>query len=419
MFSTMTTFYLHMIHISLLDFTAQNPSNLPKSTDFPKFLLSNPHLMSSQLWSAYYTKDTLFSPTAKSAWVLPDLKPLPTYINSVNSDGELKKNSSATPGHLTETERLQRFAFTILKHVKSTNQRRGKVIKDSLSALQKHIMHQRSKGINLEPYSETKAYFWIQILHASIDSLGGAKVIDIITLSFPSFVLLFPELLHRRDKGKEVWRPYYTEKSWESIEARMALVLPTLKPLPNVIVPPTAKEREAAVRKELEVRIVGRGSGLSDVEMMLHEFWVVGEVREADDVGRPPHTHGGLLWRIFSALWYAKQEKRGMGDALNEVLVADVRGKEPERRFGFTEKAFWARVVLKRFLEFELVKPGDVGGGDPRGAILMNFQSFLAKNKELVLKDMWQGYYSAETWHSEDAAVRFVPPDLKETENFM
>lgn len=419
MFSTMTTFYLHMIHISLLDFTTQNPSNLPKPTDFPKFLLSNPRLMSSQLWSTYYTKDTLFSPTAKSAWVLPDLKPLPTYISSAISDSELKKNISATPSHLTETERLQRFAFTVLKHVKATNQRRGKVIKDSLSALQKHIMQQRSNSISLEPYSETKAYFWIQILHASIDSLGGAKVIDITTLSFPSFVLLFPELLRRYDKGKELWRSYYTEKSWESVEARMGLVLPTLRPLPNVIVPPTAKEREAAVRKELDVRIVGRRNGLSDVEMMLYEFWVVSEVREADDVGRPPHTHGGLLWRIFSALWYAKQEKRGMGDALNEILVADVRGKEPERRLGFTEKAFWARVVLKRFLEFELVKPGDVGGRDPRGAVLMNFQSFLAKNKELVLEDMWQGYYSAETWHSEDAVVRFVPPDLKETENFM
>jgi hypothetical protein len=410
----MTTFYLHMIHISLLDFTTQNPSNLPKSTDFPKFLLSNPHLMSPQLWSAYYTKDTLFSPTAKSAWVLPDLRPLPTYIGPATSNSEIKKDIAS---QLNETERLQRFAFAVLKHVKATNQRRGKVIKDSLSALQKHIIHQRSKGISLEAYSETKAYFWIQILHASIDSLGD-KGIDITTLSFSSFVLLFQELLRQPAKGREVWRTYYTEKAWESIEARMGLVFPTLKPLPNVIVPPTEKEREAAARRELEARIIGRENDLSDVEMMLCQFWIISEIREAE-VGRPPHTHGGLLWSIFSALWYAQKGDRSMGDALNEVLVADLRGKELKRKLGFTEKAFWARVVLKRFLEFKIVNPGDVGDGDLRGAILMNFQSFLAKNRELALEDMWQGYYSAETWHSEDAAVRFVPPDLKETENFM
>lgn len=409
---TMTTFYLHMIHISLLDFTAQDP-NLPKYTDFPKFLLSYPHLMNSQLWSAYYTKDTLFSSAAKSAWLLPDLKPLPTYIKSTVVTSEIKGNRATSSG-ISDTERLQRFAFTVLKRVKATNQRRGKVIKDSLSALQTYIIHQRSKGINLEAYSETKAYFWVQILHSSIDSLGGDRGIDITAFSFPSFRLLFPDLLRNRDKGREVWRSYYTGESWESIEARMGLVLPTLKPLPNVIVPPLEKEREIALKRELEVRTANREDILSDVEMMLYESWVICEIREASERG-PPGTHAGFLWRVFSAIWDAKREKSNVGDASNRILTTDFTD-EFGRKLGFTKKAFWVRVVLKRFLESEATATGagDVQEGNLEGLCLADFQRFLAKNKDLALKDMWKGYYSEETWHSEDAATKFVPPDLED-----
>lgn len=430
----MTTFYLHSIHTAILTFMDNQGSShmLPKHNQFDEFLLLNLHLMDSSLWSAYYSRAVIFSPVAKSSWRLPDLKPLPDHIripHTATLQGiEGIKNLNDSP--LAEKEHLRRFAFATLQRVKFTGERRGKVIKEALEALQKHTMSQRAKGMDVEPYSETKAYFWIQILHAAIASLGtgvGISGIDITKLSFESFVLLFPDLMRQRDKGKELWRSYYTEKSWDGMEARMGVVLPSLKPLPNLIVPPTETEREAAVAREMEIRsLVQKGveRNISETEMMLHEFWVITEIQDTSETAA---SHGKVLWQIFSRLWKVKVENlMSVGAASNELVGEDLKGRGGVL-LGVTEKAFWVRAVMKQFLNCEITLPveksvkgyrGGNGGGN--GEIsLRDFRSFLGENRELSLEDFWKRYYSEETWHSKDAKERFVPPDLKEMANSM
>lgn len=392
---------------------------LPRYNQFEEFLLLNLHLMDSSLWSAYYSRALMFSPIAKSSWRLPDLKPLPDHI-SFPHPGTL---GGAGGGNYPppEKENLQRFAFATLQRVRFTGERRGKVIKEALEALQRHTMSVRAKGVDMEPYSETKAYFWVQILHAAVASLGsgvGTSGIDITKLSFESFILLFPDLMRQRDKGKEFWRSHYTEKSWESMEARMGVVLPSLKPLPNIIVPPTEPEKDAAVTREMEIRSLvqnGTERNISETEMMLHEFWVISEIQEVAG------SHGKVLWKIFLKLWRAKAENlMSVSVASNELV-----GENLESRggiLGVTEKVFWVRVVLKQFLSCEITLPATGGvkghGKNHHDVSFSDFRRFLGQNRELSLEDFWKYYYSEETWHSGDAKERFVPPDLKAMVNF-
>lgn len=284
----------------------------------------------------------------------------------------------------------------------------------------------RAKGVDVEPYSETKAYFWIQILHAAVESLGGgagARGLDITRLSFESFVLLFPDLMRQRDKGKEIWRAHYTERSWEGMEARMGVVFPSLKPLPNIIVPPTEKERDAAVTREIEIRSLvqsGADRNISETEMVLHEFWVISEIQEASG---PVASHGKILWLIFFKLWEARfRGSVTMGVAANELVGEDLRGRG-NLPFGVTEKIFWVRIILRKFLSFGVTLPANKiaksYGESHREVSLRDFRTFLGENRELSLEDLWKYYYFEETWQSGDAKERFVPPDLKEMENFV
>lgn len=424
----MTVFYLHSIHTATLAFVDHHSSShmVPKYNQFDEFLLLNPHLMDSSLWSAYYSRAVIFSPVAKSSWRLPDLKPLPDHISfphatTLQGIEGIKKAKDSQPGE----ENLRRFAFATLQRVRFTGERRGKIIKEALEALQRHIMGLRAKGVDVEPYSETKPYFWIQILHAAVASLGtgvGASGIDITKLSFESFVLLFPDLMRQRDKGKEFWRLYYTEKSWESMEARMGVVLPSLKPLPNIIVPPTETEKDAAVTREMEIRSLaqnGTERNISETEMMLHEFWVISEIQEASGV---VPSHGKVLWQIFLKLWKAKAENLiSVGVASNELVGEDLKSRGGIL-LGVTEKVFWVRVVLKQFLNCEVTLPatGGVKGHreDHAEISFSDFRRFLGQNRELSLEDFWKCYYSEETWNSGDAKERFVPPDLKEMAKF-
>lgn len=418
----MTTFYLHSIHTAILTFMDHQGSShmLPRYNQFNEFLLLNLHLMDSSLWSAYYSRALIFSPIAKSSWRLPDLKPLPDHIrfpHPITLEGAKKANYSPP-----EKENLQRFAFATLQRVRLTGERRGKVIKEALEALQRHTMSVRAKGVDMEPYSETKAYFWVQILHAAVASLGsgvGTSGIDITKLSFESFTLLFPDLMRQRDKGKEFWRSHYTEKSWESMEARMGVVLPSLKPLPNIIVPPTETEKDAAVTREMEIRSLvqnGTERNISETEMMLHEFWVISEIQETAG------SHGKVLWQIFLKLWKAKAENLMSVSVASNQLVGEDLESRGGILLGVTEKVFWVRVVLKQFLSCEITLPATGGINSHReghqDVSLSDFRRFLGQNRELSLEDFWKCYYSEETWHSGDAKERFVPPDLKAMENF-
>ena len=74
---TMTYFWIQMIDLAI----AQSP----KQIDFEEFLRLSPQLLNGGLFLEYYKKETMLNnPLARQEMVLPDIKPLPTFINSSN-----------------------------------------------------------------------------------------------------------------------------------------------------------------------------------------------------------------------------------------------------------------------------------------------------------------------------------------------
>lgn len=76
---TMTYFWIQMIDLAI----AQSPKNL----NFEAFLSLNPQLMNGGLFLEYYKKETLLNnPIARQEMVLPDIKPLPTIVKSIDKN---------------------------------------------------------------------------------------------------------------------------------------------------------------------------------------------------------------------------------------------------------------------------------------------------------------------------------------------
>ncbi|CUS13823.1 unnamed protein product [Tuber aestivum] len=407
---TMTTFYLHSIYLSMLKFMEfRNPPRIPEHPDFEAFIRTNSHLLSSSLWSTYYSRDLMFSPPAKESWRLPDLKPLPTYFRP---GGQIPLFlSSPTPSDPNKHYKI--FALATLKRTKATRSRRGKVIADALDALNRHTIRQRVRDPTVKPYSATKAYFYIQIFHAAIEGLGTS--LDITHLSYDAFALAFPDLVQG-----DFWREYYKEKVWESVQARAEFVPPTVKPLPNII--PLVDITPAAAR---EARKRATGKVLADdTELMLAEHWAFSDMQDPSLMLR---SHGGMIWWYFSALWTAIRSQSSSHapsspspntsatipstlGATARLLVKDELLKDDSTR-GVTEKTFWVQIMLQRMAGFETTA-GD--GSWDRNTCLVDARRFLAENRVVADEDLWMEYYSAESWWSADAASMFLPPDLKD-----
>lgn len=87
---TMTYFWIQLVHLGIRNmppFAASNASEItlvdsvkPSPEDFIRFLLINTHLLVGNLWTAFYSKDTMMGPEAKTGVVLPDKKPLPNLV---------------------------------------------------------------------------------------------------------------------------------------------------------------------------------------------------------------------------------------------------------------------------------------------------------------------------------------------------
>lgn len=70
---TMTYFWIQMIDLAI----AQSPKNI----DFEEFLRINAHLLNETVYLDYYKKSTMLNnPNARQEMVLPDVKPLPTFV---------------------------------------------------------------------------------------------------------------------------------------------------------------------------------------------------------------------------------------------------------------------------------------------------------------------------------------------------
>ncbi|KAJ0427078.1 P-loop containing nucleoside triphosphate hydrolase protein [Aspergillus carlsbadensis] len=233
---TMTIFWLVQLQLAIWNYKIDKDLNqFPAWADFQNVLLHTPSLRNTKLWSLYYTKDLLFSPQARESWTAPDLQQFPTLRPSpvqAQHGIQIKEEND---------DRLLRFAFAIVQHTQASGLRRGAVVKDALASLERTTIRLRTVDSTISPYSETQAYFWVQVVHAALQSLAkevessdnlSEKSYQVVPaanqLSFSNFTLLF-------DITPEAWKDYYSSKIWDSVAARMEFVPPDRKPLPSLI----------------------------------------------------------------------------------------------------------------------------------------------------------------------------------------
>ncbi|EEQ84714.2 uncharacterized protein BDCG_07983 [Blastomyces dermatitidis ER-3] len=468
---TLTIFWLHQIYLAMLSFR-ERAGSFPAREKFNEFLLENPDLMHGRSWDLYYSKDVLFSPAAKDGWKLPDIRPLPRYISR-----RVESQQPTTPNHeknkaisvqyqtrlnTTTPEILKRFSFATLKAMKLTNRRRAAVINETMPVLQSQIIRLRAaflttpspsrsanSTINIDPYSVTQAYFWIQMLHAAIESVPASSGLDIRNITFESFRVLFPELLAEDD----IWKQYYTEERWTSIKGRTCTVLPDLKPLPNVLQAPSQSHVRQAVASTLDEKYSYSSFSTSLYsygrpsveELFLEVRWAVREARECgSSYSAIPSTHAMLIYRIFtrmldrrtislsSAAWDAvsflhhqQQQPKQAKSQEYEKEHHHHHYDHPPSPQNFTAAVFWSNIVLRAFFETDNSSPFHSRYISSASAThhttssqqvtlrAQFFEEFLQANPELCWEGLWRLYYSDELWRSEDARTMYVVPDRR------
>ncbi|KAG8667960.1 hypothetical protein FPOAC1_012802 [Fusarium poae] len=390
---TMTIFWLHQIQVAAIEYQANKASEkFPEQEEYADIVFSAPHLMNSGLWRAYYTKDLLFTPQAKEDWHLPDIQPLPT-ISQVTERPQQQMAGN-------DTDRLPRFAFSVVQKTLSSKLRRGGIVKQALEALQSSTMRLRASDSSIPPYSETQAYFWIQIIHAYLGSLqvqdssresrfSGSPT----SLTFEAFKSLFGIT------GDE-WRQYYSQSVWESIPARMSFMNPDKKALPNVFGMPSQARMDLA-RSQMVNAISHRFDkppGLPTREDL--DFLAAVLIDEAKLIPESElnvASHASLLRFTFNRL--SEKKEPGVGGAKKSpTSLASSTALEVSQRVGLTQGMFWVQRV-----QIELARNKHVKG----------FDEFVRENSYLAFEDLPFVYYSPQLWESAEARGAYVPPDRR------
>ncbi|PGH10537.1 hypothetical protein AJ80_07482 [Polytolypa hystricis UAMH7299] len=421
---TMTTFWLHRIYMAML-LDMQDRGSLPSRDEFHGFVLRHLDLMDGRSWERHYTKDLLFSPSARDNWRLPDRDPLAQTIIDIPQKEEKESKrppSSAKPNKNSEI--LKRFAYATLKTAKTANRRRAAVINETFPLIQSQIMRLRAESPGAaEPYSETQAYFWIQILHAAVQSLPPDYGLDISRLSYESFKLLFPNLLAADD----AWKGYYSPEQWDSIEARMSTILPKLNPLPSIFQAPDKTCMDEAITSTLDEKYASKGNrSAPDGQPSMEDIFL--QVRLAVKATslsiysntNPPDTHEGLIRHIFNQIIAVHPEPLVARKSLSIVAWDAVQFLVDDLQV--THAVFWSRMVLSAFYtmeasfhekaaQFQTMEPGSVAAEKMQNEL---FPLFLTASPELIWDGLWKSYYSDVAWKSEDAGKMYLLPDLRQ-----
>uniref|UniRef100_A0A0G4HB99 Uncharacterized protein n=1 Tax=Chromera velia CCMP2878 TaxID=1169474 RepID=A0A0G4HB99_9ALVE len=253
---TMTYFWAHMIHYALE--AARDPR---AKTDFKFFLAFNPQLCNSGMFLHFYAKERMLNdPKARTEVVLPDRKPLPSLISSIEREGPLPPAHEHLPVgdsvsdslflQLFEGNRLPSWghaAFIRLIYCRLKTQGRRKAT-DSLFASLKNLQ----KGA----FHETKTYFWIQMVTHALATDFHACIFDSSSdkeekagPEMPEFEDLMQgkggagRFSYAASKLRELtvdtqfFHAFYSKKLIESKEAEESFVLPDKKPLPSFAAP--------------------------------------------------------------------------------------------------------------------------------------------------------------------------------------
>ncbi|KAK3899206.1 hypothetical protein C8A05DRAFT_18327 [Staphylotrichum tortipilum] len=235
---TLTVFWLYHVELAFVSVRVhERRSDLARDFSFRGIFEYMPELRDHKLPTAYYSSDILKSEYAERFWMLPDLRPLidPRRERDDEFKEDLVKKEREDP------ERLLRFVFAVVQrylHPRETR-RRSWFINFAFAAFQKQTIRLRTKQPWISVYSETQAYFYLQLVHAALLQLRAAGRNEYVQeMSYPLFCKMF-------NVTPSTWTAYYTEQLWNSLEARAGFLPPDIKPLPDTIQPSIATKEPA------------------------------------------------------------------------------------------------------------------------------------------------------------------------------
>ncbi|KAM0075429.1 hypothetical protein ACKRZS_012518 [Fusarium odoratissimum] len=380
---TMTIFWLHQIQVAAIEYQAKSHlDKFPSREDYADIVFSAPHLMNSGLWRSYYSKNLLFSQLARDHYSLPDLQPLPTIKQATSAP--LREKA------VNDVDRLPRFAFSVVQKTLSSKLRRGGVVKQALEALQSSTMRLRASDSSVPPYSETQAYFWIQIIHAYTRSLEVESSESQFT-TYEAFKSLFDI------KGDE-WREYYSQSTWESIAARMTFVNPDKKPLPNIFGLPSQARKDLA-RSQM-INAMNYRSTDTDLppteDLDFLAALLVDEAKLIPESELNVASHASLIRFLFNRLT-EKTKSTATSTKRGDASLASSTALETAKWTGLTQAMFWVQQI-----QIALAGRKDMG-----------FEEFIKGNSGLAFEDLPFVYYSPQLWGSVEARDGYVMPDRR------
>ncbi|KAH7026093.1 uncharacterized protein B0I36DRAFT_153720 [Microdochium trichocladiopsis] len=435
---TMTVFWLLQLHLAAVNLQIATSQELfPSKEQFREVVLHSPSLMDRGLWKIYYSKDLLFSPAAREQWHLPDLCPLPSMTATRNAE---EPPVSAATHRTVGNDRLVEYAFAVVKKTLAENLRRGAVVKQALASLQRTTLQFRAKDSSIPQYSETQAYFWIQIVHAALHSFAqdttgrnaeqqqhqveNSEVpvtrmqdISLINLNFPAFKLLYDL------NGDATWREYYTARLWQDdVSARMQFAPPDLKPLPSVI---KAEDKSVLAAHDMlfqtaAAQLVSTEHLPSREVLAFLADCLVEEIKQTDTttsvVGKTDsqvtspikvQSHAQLISHLHTHLILATSGQGGNEKtSVQELPLSSSRAAGTLDGFvlgehdSYTEKSFWTRQVLLAAAAGDTTSLGSV-------------EHLIRAHPQLAYERLPFLDYSPALWYSAEARAGFVPPDRR------
>ena len=417
-------FWLYHLNLAINRYTEDMRLSLvPSFAEFEQVLRHSPNLVYAKLWNAYYTEELLFSTESKVYWRLPDLKPLPPPVASTSRSTE-----NPAIELVDDSERLIRYAFAVVKkYLVSDTARRGAIIRHALSALQSTTQRLRVKHISIPPYSETQAYFWIQLVHAAFVSTDAIyfdksdkSPMTTRQLSYTGFLMLF-------DISPTAWKKYYSQTLWKSIEARVQFVNPDVASLPNVIQPESAGLTHLYLANAWERRLLNVTPELPSAEELAfysslvinsserrdilfiqehtrlgHDLFTADSDEHRDVLGMRPHAL--LLHYLYTAFISSRKLSKASGQTLEQHYCKFVDHIVHDGINSRTGASFWSLMVLN--------SASAVNEEDSFDSVT-GFENLIRSNQHLAYEDLPLLYYSKKLWKSEEAKKTLVQPDRR------
>lgn len=228
--TSMTYFWTHMVHFAI-------ESNKTAGNDFKTFLLLNPQLSNGGLFLHYYTKKLMLeTPEPRNTVVLPDKHQLPSIIGGTDQlpANTTALNNKASMEEATDKDFLDQVLDGSLD--KWSHECYLRFIWTTLASLGRkkglNVVFEEMKKREAESFHYTITYFWVQMISLVLAMKTSEETTFKTLVDNPQYT---QHMLQKLLSSKTYFLEYYKKDTIFSEVAQEGMVLPDIKPLPNVI----------------------------------------------------------------------------------------------------------------------------------------------------------------------------------------